>query len=192
MRWMLFIDGENFTIQGQKIAASNGVTLSDGAYYMPGVFLWMPDARPSGNHYKNAHLQLQKTAIRSHYYTSMTGNEDTIQNARRRLRKLGFHPEVFRKPQGHTKSKGVDITLATDMLSHCFHGNYDVAVLIAGDGDYVPLVTEIKRMGKVVYLAFFENSGLSQELYLASDCFLDIEKSFIESWEKSITRAPST
>ena len=40
------------------------------------------------------------------------------------------------------KAKGVDIALTTDMLSNAFLGNYDVAVLVAGDGDYVPLVEQ--------------------------------------------------
>ena len=33
-----------------------------------------------------------------------------------------------------------------------FEDHYDVAVLIAGDGDYVPLVEEVKSLGKVVYV----------------------------------------
>jgi uncharacterized LabA/DUF88 family protein len=180
---MLFVDGENLTLEGQKVARKNGLTLNAGKYHLPDVFLWMPDVRPTKNLYEKAYLKVQKSAIRSYYYTSMTGNRERMDEVRKNLRDIGFHPEVFNKPQGRTKSKGVDITLAKDMLSHCFHGNYDVAVLFAGDGDYVPLVTEVKRMGKVVYLAFFEHSGLSPELHLASDHFLDIEKSFIESWK---------
>ena len=51
--------------------------------------------------------------------------------------------------------------------------NYDAAVLIAGDSDYVPLVEEVKRRGKVVYVGFFvgPKSGLSEELKLSSDGF---------------------
>ena len=40
-----------------------------------------------------------------------------------------------------------------------------VAVLVAGDGDYVPLITEVKRLGKVVYVVFFNDYGLSTELH---------------------------
>jgi len=47
------------------------------------------------------------------------------------------------------------------MLSHAFLNNYDVATLIAGDADYVPLVEEVKRLGKVVYVLFFVSNGLS-------------------------------
>ena len=54
--------------------------------------------------------------------------------------------------------------------------HYDVAVLIAGDRDYVPLVEEIKRAGKGVVVSFFEGpeSGLDAHLRLASDSFLSL------------------
>lgn len=107
---------------------------------------------------------------------------EQITQARTNLRDLGFHPEVFRKEKGR-RSKGVDITLAKDTLSHAFFGNYDVTVLLAGDGDYVPLVSEVKRLGKVVYSVFFKTS-MNTELRLASDHTLYLDDLFIESWAK--------
>jgi len=59
-------------------------------------------------------------------------------------------------------------------LSHAFNVNYEIAVLVAGDEDYVPLVQELKRSGKQVALWFFE-SGLSKHLRRECDLFLDIE-----------------
>ena len=162
------------------MADEKGITLSEGRYYWKDVYLWLPHLPPTGNLYDSGYFKLQQAAIRSHYYTSMTGNEERLNEARTRLRTLGFHPEVFKKKDG--KSKGVDITLAKDMLSHCFHESYDVAVLIAGDGDYVPLVNEVKHMGKVVYLVFFENFGLNDNLHLATDYTFDLEKGFLATW----------
>jgi uncharacterized LabA/DUF88 family protein len=81
-----------------------------------------------------------------------------------------------------------EIALTTDMLSHGYRTNYDVAVLFAGDGDYVPLVEEVKRLGKVVYIMFFQGSGVNMffqgsgvnnELRLASDTFLYIDEFFL-------------
>jgi uncharacterized LabA/DUF88 family protein len=43
-------------------------------------------------------------------------------------------PHVFRRESKERKSKGVDITLTKDLLVNAFQDNYDVAVLIAGDG----------------------------------------------------------
>ena len=72
-----------------------------------------------------------------------------------------------------------EIALTTDMLSHGYRTNYDVAVLFAGDGDYVPLVEEVKRLGKVVYIMFLQGSGVNNELRLASDTFLYIDEFFL-------------
>ncbi len=55
--------------------------------------------------------------------------------------------------------------------------------LISGDGDYVPLVSEVKRLGKVVCVAFFEDSGLNPELRLSADAFADIGQSFLNHWQ---------
>jgi uncharacterized protein (TIGR00288 family) len=71
------------------------------------------------------------------------------------------------------RSKGVDITLATDMLTHAHHKNFDIAILITGDGDYVPLVEAVKREGCRVVLWALE-SGLSPALKKAADHYWDI------------------
>src|SRR5207249_1613714 len=96
------------------------------------------------------------------------------------LRSLRFDPQVFKRLSGTQKSKGVDIALTKDMLSHAFLGNYQNAVLIAGDADYIPLVEEVKRRGKRVFLAFFlgEGLGLSEDLKLAADFFVDLTDAF--------------
>lgn len=175
---MLFVDGENLTIEGRKLADTRGIKINEGPSYLPNVYLWMPNVSPAANLYENAYLKLQPTGIRSYYYCSTTGNSEQVTQARTKLRDLGFHSEVFRKEKGR-RSNGVDITLAKDLLSHAFFGNYDVAVLLAGDGDYVPLVNEVKRLGKVVYSVFFKSST---ELRLASDHTLYLDDFFIKSW----------
>jgi len=122
--------------------------------------------------------------VRAYYYTSLMGDEARLTEIRQALWSLGFQPEVFKKQKKEEKAKGVDIALAKDFLSHAFLGNYDVAVLIAGDGDYVPLVSEVKRLGKVVYVTFFASSGLSPELRLASDMFFDWTPFFLQKWRE--------
>jgi uncharacterized LabA/DUF88 family protein len=62
-------------------------------------------------------------------------------------------------------------------------------VLVAGDGDYVPLVREVKRLGKIVCIAFFSEPkhGLSPELRVESDYFFPLEEKFRPAWPRSIT-----
>jgi len=180
-RWMLFVDGENLAIEGQKLSEEKGIKLADGPYYWNEVFLWFPN-RKATERFAEGHLRLQEQAIRAFYYTSVVGNEERQGQVEERLWKLGFNPEVFKKPKDGD-AKGVDISLTKDMLSHAFRDHYDVAVLIAGDGDYVPLVKEVKSLGKVVYVGFFERKGLSPKLRLAADRFTDITQIFRQSWQ---------
>ena len=69
-----------------------------------------------------------------------------------------------RKP----RQKGVDVQLAVDMLVGAFEEAYDVAVLLAGDADFVPVVEEVKRHGVLVVVAA-EPRSMSENLRRAAD-----------------------
>ena len=180
---MLFVDGENLTLRGQEYGAKRGVEPQPGSYFMKDVFVWLPDREPQRlQNYLPWYLG-NYPLVRAYYYTSLVGDDDKLQSVRHQLRQLGFDPQVFKKTAGQ-KSKGVDITLTKDMLSHAFLNHYDAAVLIAGDADYVPLVDEIKRRGKNIYIAFFAGTGLglSPELRLRADGFHALEADFEATW----------
>lgn len=185
-RWMTFIDGENLTIRAQQVAENNNVVFTPGPYYLQDTFVWFPgasavfDRGSSGTGVVG--VTVQQRAIRSHYYTSVVGDEEKIRQTRQALRDLDFQPEVFKKARRSTKAKGVDVALTKDLLSNAFRDNYDIAVLFAGDGDYVPLVEEAQRLGKMVWLAFFANCGLNENLRLAADGFTDLEELLLSTW----------
>ena len=64
-------------------------------------------------------------------------------------------------------------------------------MLIAGDADFVPLVDEVKRMGKQVFVLFFSAAhGLGEELRRHSDDFLDFEEKFTSLWGTSAEFSP--
>jgi NYN domain-containing protein len=186
---MLFVDGENFTIRAQEVAQRADLKLDLPKYHERDVFVWVPAWGPLVQFYAgHIYLPIQTTGIRAYYYTSVVGDDDRVTNVRESLRALQFDPRVFKRESGSRRSKGVDITLTKDMLSHAFPGNFDAALLVAGDGDYVPLVEEVKRLGKRVYILFFggEKSGLNRELRLAADGFFDISEPFVEQWRKAL------
>lgn len=185
-RWMLFVDGENFAIRAAAVAQAEGLVLSEGVHYKKDIFIWMPGL--SATHVLTQPQKgnkLEKYAARAHYYASLVGSNETILEVRRSLRALGFQPLVFKRPSKQKKSKGVDVTLTKDLLVNAFHDNYDVAVILAGDGDYVPVVEELKRMGRTVYVTFFTEpaAGLSEELRLSCDKFFTLSSTFINSWK---------
>ena len=190
-RWMAFVDGENLTIRAQRVAADNEVKLAAGVNHLPNVFIWFPGASAV---FDRGHaglgvlpLTVQERAVRAHYYTSGRGDDGKSRAGEEALRVLGFQPEVFKKARRDTKAKGVDVALTKDLLGNAFRDNYDVALLFAGDGDYVPLVEEVQRLGKLVFLAFFGNYGLNEDLRLVADGFTDLEELFLTAWMRRST-----
>jgi len=73
--------------------------------------------------------------------------------------------------------KGVDTLLASDMITQAFKGNYDVAVLVSGDGDFEPVVEAVKEAGKNVVVAAF-NVSRSRALFKSADDWIDLRPDF--------------
>ena len=165
VRAMIFVDGENLAIRFKEQIGDNAP--EKHVNYLKDVFVW--------SRYANIPHHVNCEVIRKYYYTAVQGDDNTLESVEYQLKEIGIEsPRVFKK-QKNRKSKRVDITLATDMLTHAHRGNYDIAILVAGDDDYVPLVKAIKDEGRRVVLWFFENSkGLSKRLKLESDFFFDI------------------
>ncbi len=54
-----------------------------------------------------------------------------------------------------TEEKGVDVRMATDMISLAWVDNYDIAVLVSSDRDFVPVAEFLQTRGiKVIHGAF--------------------------------------
>ena len=54
-----------------------------------------------------------------------------------------------------TEEKGVDVRMATDMISLAWADNYDIAVLVSSDRDFVPAAEFLETRGiKVIHGAF--------------------------------------
>ena len=72
-------------------------------------------------------------------------------------------------PTAPPYEKGVDIQLATDMITHGFKNNYDVAILVAGDNDFVGAIQAVKDNGKNVEVALFGKERTSLQLRKTAD-----------------------
>lgn len=75
--------------------------------------------------------------------------------------------------------KGVDILLTTDFLTHSFKNNYDVAILVSEDGDYVSALQAVKDNGKNVEVALFGKERTSVLLREAADKVITIDGRFL-------------
>ena len=54
---------------------------------------------------------------------------------------------LLRGANSEFKEKGIDVSLALDAYKKAVAKTFDIFVLIAGDGDYLPLVRELQNMG---------------------------------------------
>ncbi|AIY89301.1 hypothetical protein GACE_0244 [Geoglobus acetivorans] len=81
----------------------------------------------------------------------------------------------LRKRNDGLIEKGIDIALAVDMLSLGFRKAYDVAILVSGDGDFIPAVKVIKSLGLRVEVAMFRNA-LNPDLKRIADRFIALDE----------------
>jgi uncharacterized LabA/DUF88 family protein len=167
-RAMVFVDGENLAIRyGNAKKQLGGSSEKAGVAYLPNVAVWSSALSPPSNTLSGTRI------MRKFYYTSVQGDAPAVQNVADWLKQHGFEaPRVFQKNK--TKgSKQVDISLATDMLIHASRGHYVIAVLVAGDEDYVPLVRAVQGEGARVHVWFLQD-GLSPQLRHEADYFVDL------------------
>lgn len=70
--------------------------------------------------------------------------------------------------------KGVDILVAIELLAGAFKDQYDVAVVVSGDGDFADVAREVRGAGKLIFNAFFDLSK-SYELSQAANAFVPLD-----------------
>ena len=161
---MVFVDGENLSIRYGERLQSEGRPPPEHVAYEPNVFVWSVGLNQ---------VCFQGGVLRKYYYTSVQGDEMFLTSLEERLKGAGIEaPRVFKRTKARG-SKQVDISLTTEMLTHAALKNYDVAVLVAGDEDYAPLVEAVKALGRRVFLWFLED-GLSPVLRRRVDHYADI------------------
>lgn len=122
-------------------------------------------------------FKLRNTAIRAHYYTTCGSGHGEDDRIEKKLVGLGFTPYVdaVSKDDRDTYDR-IDVQLASHFIGNAYRDNYEIALLISGDGDYIPAVREVQRCGKVVFLAGFDHpqGGISSELKMTCDYFIDL------------------
>jgi len=111
--------------------------------------------------------------VRRYWFGSVQGSDERLAERQTWLREHGYEGVLFHKRKGRDE-KGVDLAVAREMLMHGFNKNYNTAVLVAGDEDYLGLVHDLKRLGVLVVLAFYECPSLSPKLRLAADAFIPL------------------
>ena len=91
-------------------------------------------------------------------FTSKNATPEQLRIDRNRhhdLMHAGVEPKYL--PMSQTRGeKGIDVALAVDALQIGLGNKIDIAVLVTGDGDFVPLVRALNKQGVRVLGAYFE------------------------------------
>lgn len=129
----------------------------------------------------------RRRLIRLYYYNAKVGRKEEPERYRQQQAffasisaipycelRLGRLVYTNSWPNTPPYEKGVDIQLATDMITHSYKNNYDVAVLTASDTDYVGALQAVKDNGKNVEVALFGKEQTSRQLRVVADRVITI------------------
>ena len=116
-------------------------------------------------YYYNARVGIREEPERYHDQQKFFAGVTAIPYCELRLGRLVYN----NWPSAPPYEKGVDILLATDMLTHSFKNNYDTAILVAGDNDFVGAIQSVKDNGKNLEVALFGKERTSMQLRKVAD-----------------------
>ncbi len=123
-------------------------------------------------YYYNARVGQREEPERYHDQQKFFNSVTAIPYCELRLGRLVYN----NWPAAPPFEKGVDILLATDMITHSFKNNYDVAILVAGDNDFVGAIQAVKDNGKHLEVALFGKERTSMQLRKVADRVIDVNK----------------
>ena len=161
MKICIFFDGQNFYRSLQRFddtlrvdydrlavwitqAVGGPGAMFGGAYYYVGV---SPDAPQVVEGF------LKGLELRPGYFVKRDP----------RVRRSGRCPSCGSEYE-YTTEKRVDTRLVADLIHHAANSNFDAAVLVSGDDDFVPAVDAVNALGKQVWVATWSAEELSSDL----------------------------
>lgn len=159
------------------------------------------------NHFNRADLDLGKFSrkllqkrqlVRIYYYNASVGQKQEPEVYKQQQAffasvnavpytelRLGRLVYTNQWPNVPPYEKGTDVQLATDMITHSYKNNYDVAILVAGDNDFAGAVQAVKDNGKHVEVSLFGKQGTSQQLRDVADRVIVINSRLLKDcWSR--------
>lgn len=175
MRTMIFIDFQNFDINMHEYYKRNPaftepkitypnlakelngrINLEDANLIKTFLFAYKPcDDLMKLPRYSNFYNWLN--GMKNKPYLEVIEGSQVIRQANRAVQIDIADPNTY-----ITEEKGTDINIAINMISKAYTNAYDVAVLVSGDTDYVPVVNQLHNIGKIVVLATLPQQNIKQ------------------------------
>lgn len=181
MKAMVFIDFQNFTINKQSFYKKNS-NLTEPKITYPKL---AEEIFKSVKLYEESTLiktflfahkpceELMKISSYKTYYSWLNGMKKKpyleVIEGRQEIRQINKNTPInIEDPSTFTtEEKGTDINVAVHMLAKAYTNAYDIAILVSGDTDYVPVIEQLHNLGKIVVLATLPHQNISkyQTLY---------------------------
>jgi uncharacterized LabA/DUF88 family protein len=157
-RVMIFIDGSNLYHNLKNLGVSN-------ISFEKLVKLLLKERELISVQYYNAPLDISinpnKYWIQQRFYNSLK----QIQKFNVILCRLKKHKRI--DGSFEFEVKGDDVHLATDLISNAYENQYDTAIIVSGDEDFVPAIKQIQRLNKKTENIYF---NFSSAAYLRNNC----------------------
>ena len=189
-RVAIFIDGNNFYYGLRKIY---GINKSLKCFGFKGFSEYLADKNKVVDiYYYNAELDITNNPDKHKSQKEFFDNLRKIPNFNLILCKL-----LKRNITGTNKFyyiiKEDDINMAVDMVEGACGDKFDIAVVVSGDGDFVPAVKAVQRKNKTVENVYFKNSS-SRNLKNHCDKSLELLKDtlnrFFDNQDNSVQHNP--
>lgn len=126
--------------------------------------------------------ELMKLTKHQQYYAWLSGIKNKpyfeVIEGTQEIRTINANTKIDIKNEStyRTEEKGTDINLAVNMLSKGYQNAYDVAILVSGDTDYIPVIRELHHLGKIVILASLPNQNIKKyDEYRDAHITIDME-----------------
>jgi len=177
-RVIVFIDGNNFYFSLRKLYGKNK-SLKNFDFEKFAQFL-SGENKVIGVYYYNAMLDKEHNSKKYESQKEFFDKLKQIPNFNLVLCKL-----LKRNITGTNKFyyiiKEDDINMAVDIVENACDNNLDIAVLVSGDGDFVPAVRSVKNKNKIVKNVYFKNSS-SRNLKNFCDESLELTKEILNKF----------
>ncbi|MFH0847186.1 MAG: NYN domain-containing protein [Chloroflexota bacterium] len=175
-RVMIFIDGSNLYHSLKKFFKRADIDMGKFAQKL------LEKRRLVRTYYYNARVGRREEPERYKDQEAFFESVASVPYTELRLGRLVY----INWPNTPPYEKGVDIQLATDLLTHSFKNNFDVGVLVAGDNDYVGALQAVKDNGKHVEVALFGKERGSRQLREVADRIINIDGHFLRGCWKNL------
>ena len=157
-------------------------------------FVWSHDA------IEVSWMRKVTTIVDRVYFTSFSGDEDTLHSLKVKVRNCNFEPQIVKEVRSLAKQrgtalgndgiiekpKGVDIALAVRMLEDAHRNVFDECALFTSDVDYIPVIEAVQRMGKRVFVFGYQNGiGKNSAMEYVPVEFIDLTP-WIEAMKRKL------